>query len=77
MPHDSVARFLAALSPEDREAVGKQSGAEQEKLAATWEAELAGDDLDTLDELSPPAAESEAARRAVAGTTPEAEETTD
>ncbi|MEU5397737.1 hypothetical protein ABZ348_00355 [Streptomyces sp. NPDC005963] len=73
MPNDSVTRFLAALSPEDREAVGKRPDAEREKLAAAWEAELARDDLDTLDELSPPAAESEAARRVVAGTTPEAE----
>ncbi|MEK0096973.1 hypothetical protein ACFC18_50080 [Streptomyces sp. NPDC056121] len=39
-------------------------GEEQERLAAAWERELEGDDeLDVLDELSPPAAEAEAARR--------------
>ncbi|MGW1532507.1 hypothetical protein [Streptomyces aureus] len=37
---------------------------EQERLAAAWERELEADtELDTLDELSPPEAEAEAARR--------------
>ncbi|MFF0187753.1 hypothetical protein [Streptomyces sp. NPDC005244] len=64
MPNDSVARFLAALTPEDREAVSARPREEQERLAAAWEEELEGDDeLDTLDEVSPPAAEAEAARR--------------
>ncbi|MCX5321064.1 hypothetical protein [Streptomyces sp. NBC_00120] len=64
MPNDSVARFLAALAPEDREIVVARSGEEQERLAAAWERELEGDDeLDVLDEVSPPAAEAEAARR--------------
>lgn len=61
---DPVGRFLAALDPEHREAVGAEPRAEQERLAAAWERELASDtELDTLDELSPPAAEAEAARR--------------
>ncbi|MFD6490775.1 hypothetical protein ACFV99_01320 [Streptomyces sp. NPDC059944] len=64
MSNDSVARFLAALTPEDKEAVSARPGEEQERLAAAWEEELEGDDeLDTLDEVSPPAAEAEAARR--------------
>ncbi|CAM5415287.1 MULTISPECIES: hypothetical protein [Streptomyces] len=64
MPMDSVGRFLAALDPEQREAVGAKPRQEQELLAAAWERELESDDeLDTLDELSPPAAEAEAARR--------------
>ncbi|MFF4569627.1 hypothetical protein [Streptomyces sp. NPDC001410] len=64
MPTDSVERFLAALDPEHRESVGAEPRAEQERLAAAWERELESDDeLDTLDELSPPAAEAEAARR--------------
>jgi hypothetical protein len=64
MPKDSVARFLAALGPVDREAVVAKPGEEQERLAAAWERELEGDDeLDVLDEVSPPAAEAEAARR--------------
>ncbi|MGW6144945.1 hypothetical protein [Streptomyces sp. NPDC055140] len=64
MPNDSVARFLAALSPEDRETVVAGPGEELERLAAAWERELEGDDeLDVLDEVSPPAAEAEAARR--------------
>ncbi|MFI9780963.1 hypothetical protein ACIHCV_41070 [Streptomyces sp. NPDC051956] len=64
MPNDSVARFLAALTPEDRETVVARPGEEQERLAAAWERELEGDDeLDVLDEVSPPAAEAEAARR--------------
>ncbi|MFG1665310.1 hypothetical protein [Streptomyces sp. Y7] len=64
MPTDTVARFLTALDPEQREAVGAKPRQEQERLAAAWERELEADDeLDTLDELSPPAAEAEAARR--------------
>lgn len=64
MPMDSVARFLAALNPEDRQAVEAEPREEQERLAAAWESELEADDeLDTLDELSPSAAEAEAARR--------------
>ncbi|MFI1865223.1 hypothetical protein [Streptomyces jumonjinensis] len=73
MPMDAVARFLTALSPEHREEVARRPADEQEHLAAAWEAELARDDLDTLDELSPAAAESEAARRIVDGTAPESE----
>lgn len=66
MPTDVVERFLAALEPEHREAVRARPREEQERLAAAWEEELASDDeLDTLDELSPPAAEAEAARRVV------------
>ncbi|MFE6838128.1 hypothetical protein ACFVFI_25265 [Streptomyces sp. NPDC057705] len=64
MPADAIGRFLAALDPEHREAVSGRPREEQERLAAAWERELASDDeLDTLDELSPPAAEAEAARR--------------
>ncbi|MFI7355701.1 hypothetical protein ACIBTP_17310 [Streptomyces avidinii] len=64
MPTDAVGRFLAALEPHRREAVTGRPREEQERLAAAWERELASDDeLDTLDELSPPAAEAEAARR--------------
>ncbi|MCI3243522.1 MULTISPECIES: hypothetical protein [Streptomyces] len=64
MTTDTVERFLAALDPEHREAVGARPREEQEILAEAWEKELATDDeLDTLDELSPPAAEAEAARR--------------
>ncbi|CAL9662048.1 hypothetical protein [Streptomyces griseomycini] len=64
MPTDAVGRFLAALDPDHREAVGARSREEQEELAAAWERELEADtELDTLDELSPPAAEAEAARR--------------
>ncbi|MET9610151.1 hypothetical protein ABZZ17_34610 [Streptomyces sp. NPDC006512] len=64
MPTDAVGRFLAALGPDQREAVTGTSREEQERLAEAWEQELASDDeLDTLDELSPPAAEAEAARR--------------
>ncbi|CAM5335021.1 hypothetical protein [Streptomyces avidinii] len=64
MPTDAVGRFLAVLEPHRREAVTSRSREEQERLAAAWERELASDDeLDTLDELSPPAAEAEAARR--------------
>ncbi|MFJ2747520.1 hypothetical protein [Streptomyces sp. NPDC087297] len=64
MPTDPVGRFLAALEPHRREAVTGRPQEEQERLATAWERELASDDeLDTLDELSPPAAEAEAARR--------------
>ncbi|MER5930937.1 hypothetical protein [Streptomyces sp. NPDC002054] len=64
MPTDPVGRFLAALEPQYREDVGNRPREEQDRLAAAWEEELASDDeLDTLDELSPPAAEAEAARR--------------
>ncbi|WP_327417707.1 MULTISPECIES: hypothetical protein [unclassified Streptomyces] len=64
MPTDAIGRFLAALDPGHREAVTGRPREEQERLAAAWERELASDDeLDTLDELSPPAAEAEAARR--------------
>ncbi|MFJ7176305.1 hypothetical protein ACIQXA_07835 [Streptomyces massasporeus] len=64
MPTDPLGRFLAALDPERREAIGTRPRQEQERLAAAWERELEADDeLDTLDELSPPAAEAEAARR--------------
>ncbi len=64
MPADAVERFLAALDPDHREAVGAKPREEQEGLAAAWERELEADtELDTLDELSPPAAEAEAARR--------------
>ncbi|MFI9613399.1 hypothetical protein ACIHCM_17315 [Streptomyces sp. NPDC052023] len=64
MPTDTVGRFLAALDPEHREAVSARSREDQERLAGAWERELEADDeLDTLDELSPRAAEAEAARR--------------
>ncbi|AQT70505.1 hypothetical protein ACFQ7B_40865 [Streptomyces erythrochromogenes] len=64
MTADAVGRFLAALEPQRREAVAGRPREEQERLAAAWEEELGSDDeLDTLDELSPPAAEAEAARR--------------
>lgn len=64
MPMDPVERFLAALDPQHREAVAAAPRAERERLAAAWERELEADtELDTLDELSPPAAEAEAARR--------------
>ncbi|OIK03762.1 hypothetical protein [Streptomyces monashensis] len=64
MASDSVERFMAALNPEHRDTVGARPRQEQEQLAAAWERELEADDeLDTLDELSPPAAEAEAARR--------------
>lgn len=67
MPTDPVGRFLAALDPDHREAIGARPRQEQERLAAAWERELEADDeLDTLDELSPPAAEAEAARRVLA-----------
>ncbi|MEU9376101.1 hypothetical protein AB0D94_20315 [Streptomyces sp. NPDC048255] len=64
MPTDAVGRFFTALDPHHREAVASKPPEEQERLAAAWEQELESDDeLDTLDELSPPAAEAEAARR--------------
>ncbi|MET9039676.1 hypothetical protein [Streptomyces mirabilis] len=64
MPTDPVGRFLAALDPDHREVVDAKPRAEQERLAAAWEQELETDaELDTLDELSPSAAEAEAARR--------------
>ncbi|MFD9722237.1 hypothetical protein [Streptomyces sp. NPDC059072] len=64
MPTDAVERFLAALDPHRREAFTSRPVKDQERLVAAWERELASDDeLDTLDELSPPAAEAEAARR--------------
>ncbi|KNB53140.1 hypothetical protein [Streptomyces caatingaensis] len=63
---DELARFLAALSPADREKVQAQPRERQEQLAAAWEAELSEDtDLDTLSELSPAAAADEAAERVV------------
>ncbi|GAA5004162.1 MULTISPECIES: hypothetical protein [Streptomyces] len=66
MAIDTVERFLDALTPQAREYVQKQPREEQEKLAAAWEEELKADtDLDTLSELSPAAAESEAAARVV------------
>ncbi len=66
MPTDPVGRFLTALDPEHREAVSGRPRAEQERLAAAWERELEADTaLDSLDELSPPAAEAEAARRVI------------
>jgi len=68
MPTDAVERFLTALDPEHRDAVGARPREEQERLAAAWERELETDTaLDTLDELSPPAAEAEAARRVMEG----------
>ncbi|MFE0805396.1 hypothetical protein [Streptomyces sp. NPDC058812] len=64
MPTDPVGRFLAALDPDHRDAVSAKPREEQERLAENWERELRTDtDLDTLDELSPTAAEAEAARR--------------
>ncbi|MET9368816.1 hypothetical protein [Streptomyces griseoflavus] len=70
MPTDPVGRFLTALDPEHREAVSSRPRAEQERLAAAWERELEADTaLDSLDELSPPAAEAEAARRVIGGET--------
>lgn len=64
MSTDPVGRFLTALDPDHREAVGARPREEQERLAAAWERELDTDtELDSLDELSPAAAEAEAARR--------------
>ncbi|MET8112594.1 hypothetical protein [Streptomyces prasinus] len=67
MSTDPVGRFLTALDPEHREAISAKPREEQEQLAAAWERELESDtELDSLDELSPPAAEAEAARRVLA-----------
>jgi hypothetical protein len=66
MAADELTRFLAALSPESREKVLAQPSEQQGQLARAWETELSEDtDLDTLDELSPVAAEEEAAERVV------------
>jgi hypothetical protein len=63
---DELTRFLAALNPDDRRKVRAQPEQRQRELAAAWEAELREDtDLDTLDEVSPVAAEDEAAERVV------------
>ncbi|MER5912448.1 hypothetical protein ABT124_18640 [Streptomyces sp. NPDC001982] len=68
MPIETVERFLTALNPHDRERVHEMPRGEQERLAAAWETELQQDwHLDTLSELSPPAAEHEAASRVVKG----------
>ncbi|MGW5214668.1 hypothetical protein ACWEQO_26650 [Streptomyces sp. NPDC004051] len=70
MSTDTVGRFLTALDPEHREAVSAKPREEQEQLAAAWERELESDtELDSLDELSPAAAEAEAARRVLGGGT--------
>ncbi|MFF3893141.1 hypothetical protein ACFYY3_08110 [Streptomyces sp. NPDC001812] len=70
MSTDPVGRFLTALDPEHREAVSAKPRKEQEQLAAAWERELESDtELDSLDELSPAAAEAEAARRVLNGRT--------
>ncbi|MER6910552.1 hypothetical protein ABT354_02590 [Streptomyces sp. NPDC000594] len=67
MVDDTVTRFLKSLSPTDRDAVRLLPRDQRERLADAWEEELVEDhDLDTLSELSPPAAESEAARRVIA-----------
>ncbi|MGY3201952.1 hypothetical protein [Streptomyces sp. TE5632] len=64
MSTDPVGRFLTALDPDHREAISAKPREEQEQLAAAWERELESDtELDSLDELSPAAAEAEAARR--------------
>ncbi|SEL16382.1 hypothetical protein [Streptacidiphilus jiangxiensis] len=64
MPDDELARFLAALGPAGRERVLALTREQQAQLARAWEEELVDDtDLDTLDELSPAAAETEAAER--------------
>lgn len=66
MSDDELTRFLAALSPAGRERVKVLSADRQRELAAAWEEELTDDtDLDTLDEVSPVAAEDEAAERVV------------
>ena len=66
MAADELPRFLTALSPESREKVLAQPPERQRLLAQAWETELSEDtDLDTLDELSPVAAEEEAAERVV------------
>ncbi|WP_042416471.1 hypothetical protein [Streptacidiphilus anmyonensis] len=66
MPDDELARFLAALSPASRQRVLAEPRERQQQLADAWEKELTEDtDLDTLDEVSPVAAEDEAAERVV------------
>ncbi|MCC9310427.1 hypothetical protein LN042_25725 [Kitasatospora sp. RB6PN24] len=66
MPDDELTRFLAALSPASLERVRAQSPEKQAQLAEAWETELIEDtDLDTLSEVSPVAAEEEAAERVV------------
>ncbi|MFD6325970.1 hypothetical protein ACFWOL_24595 [Streptomyces sp. NPDC058442] len=68
MSTDPVGRFLTALDPEHRKTVSAKPREEQEQLAAAWERELESDtELDSLDELSPAAAEAEAARRVLGG----------
>ncbi|MFI9204128.1 hypothetical protein [Streptomyces sp. NPDC053048] len=67
MQTDPLTRFLNALTPATREKVRRLPQDDQRKLADAWETELAEDtDLDTLSELSPSAAESEAAERVTA-----------
>ncbi|WP_030203241.1 hypothetical protein [Streptomyces sp. NRRL S-87] len=64
MTNGIVERFLHALSPAHREVVEKEPRERQEELAEAWEEELRDDaELFVEDELSPPAAESEAAAR--------------
>lgn len=66
MPGDELTRFLEALSPASRQKVRTQPPERQQQLADAWEKELGEDsDLDTLDEVSPVAAEEEAAERVV------------
>lgn len=66
MADDELTRFLAALSPASRVKVREQPRERQAQLAEAWEAELNEDtDLDTLDEVSPVAAEDEASERVV------------
>jgi hypothetical protein len=66
MPNDVLTRFLIALSPASRERVRVLPREQLVRLADAWEAELVEDtDLDTLSEVSPPAAEEEAAERVV------------
>ncbi len=64
MPTDPVGRFLAVLEPHRREAVAACRARSRSGLRPpgrrSW---VRTDELDTLDELSPPAAEAEAARR--------------
>lgn len=68
MPIDMIDRFISALSPQRREEVRRMPPERQRQLALEWEAELSRDlDLDTLSELSPAAAESEAAARVMRG----------
>ena len=66
MPDDELTRFLAALSPASRAKVRSRTPELQRQLAEAWEAELTDDtDLDTLDEISPAAAQDEAAERVI------------